>query len=93
MTLHCRNEQGDQGLQPLSADAVSCFPENDQSLAHGVVLNASPGPGLRPIHDRVTPQEPFHMLAMIPGNLGKLREDQPFLGSRRGTISSCNSIQ
>lgn len=71
MPLHRCNQQRDQGFQPLSADAVSCFPDNDQSLSYGVVINAPPGPGLRSVHDRVTPKKPFHMLATIPGYLGK----------------------
>src|SRR5215831_3070056 len=77
--LHGLDEDWQQRPQPFATNPVGCLPNQDQRLAHSLIVNppAEPRP-TSPVH-LPSPQQPHRMLAVIAGYRRKLVENStPF---------------
>ena len=91
--LHRRHQRRDERLQSLAADPVRCFPQNDQCLAHCVVVNAPFGSRLRAVRPRRRTQHPRGMRAMVARHRGELAQDAPLLRSACLSIARRQRLQ
>ena len=80
MTLERRDEEGEEWPEALPADSIRCFPEHDQGLAHGLVVQAHSRHGAWLLDHSLTPKHPNGVLSMTPGQPDKLIEDTCLVG-------------
>ena len=81
VALHGLHQVGQCRLEPLAADPVGSFPDQDYCFSHGLVVDA-PALFYRQLPLSVVAglsQQPDAMLAMVAGNRDELVQDQAFL--------------
>ena len=80
MPLQRRDKNGDERLEPLPADPVGGFPENDQCFAHRVVVHRYTRPSTAaPVSDGLRGEQPHAVLAVVARHRDELIEDSDAL--------------
>ena len=93
VALHRREQHRDQRLQPLAADPVRRLPEQDQRLAHRLVVEPTLGARPRAVGPRRRAQHSGRVLAVVACHRRELRQDAPLLHSPCLTVPPPQRVQ
>ncbi len=89
--LHGIDEDRNQWLEPLAAHAVAGFPQHDECLANRfIVETVARGPG--PLLQMFSGQDPYGVLAVVPGQRHELIEDRRPLPCSRLPVARANGL-
>ena len=77
-----REKHWHQCLKPLAADAIGGLPQNDENLAHRLVVEAQSRGSHRHGRRRVVVQDPDRVFAVVSGDRNELVQDPQLVFSR-----------
>ena len=100
VALEGSHEIGKYRLQPLTADPIRRFPQNDECLGYGFIVNApATAHGRLGVHGcalswrRATTEQTDRVFAVVPADGDELIQDTALLLLRRNTVPASKSRQ